>query len=136
LRDDLQNAVYLDMNESDAQIGTLPPAKVHYRLGDGHFKRGLNRAGQKVAAAERAVLQTKHHMQMETGFAVIALRDITDQAQHLALLAHLDRLVFLGGEIKPADLCRRECTDRRYRRAPVIFSRSANSVMDLKASSP
>ena len=70
-----------------------------------------------MTAANRVVLQAEHRMQMQTRAAVIALRDVADQVQHLALLVNLNRLVFPGGEIEPAYFCLRECSDRRYRSA-------------------
>ena len=70
-----------------------------------------------MTTAERTILQAEHGVQMQAGLAVVALCDVAEQAQNLALLVHLDRLVFLGGEIKPADLCLRECSDRGHRGA-------------------
>src|SRR5690349_10222528 len=68
-----------------------------------------------MAAAQRAVLQAEHGVKMEAGLTVIALRDIAEQAQHLALLADFDRLVYLGHEIEPADLRMCESADCRDR---------------------
>ena len=84
-------------------------------LGDNDLESWGDDARQEVAAANRAVLQSNHRMKMmQARLAIVASRDVADQAQHLTLLADVDRLVFLGCEIKPADLSR-EGADRRYR---------------------
>src|SRR5882762_3091449 len=60
-------------------------------------------------------------MKMKTGLAVIAASHVAHQAQHLALLTDIDRLVSLGREVEPADLRLFERADRRHRRTINAF---------------
>jgi hypothetical protein len=67
-----------------------------------------------MTTAERTILQAEHRVQMQAGLAVAALCDVAEQAQNLALLVHLDRLVFFCTEIKPTDLGSRKRPNRGY----------------------
>ena len=73
------------------------------RLDDGDFERRPHDALQEMAAARRAVLQAEHRMHVQAGLAVVADRDVAQQAQALALLVDLDRAVGLGAQVEPAD---------------------------------
>jgi hypothetical protein len=63
-----------------------------------------------VAAAHRAILQTKHRVEVKAGLAVIALRHIADQAEDFALLVDSDPLVAFSREVEPANLGMRDGT--------------------------
>src|SRR3546814_104283 len=79
----------------------------------------------QMTAARTAGRQADDRMQMQARLAVIAARDITDQAQSFALLVDGDRLVPFAVEIEPAELCAGECADRGDRRAAesVVFGK-------------
>ncbi|MDH2356298.1 hypothetical protein QCM80_37425 [Bradyrhizobium sp. SSUT112] len=64
------------------------------------------------------MLQAEHSVKMQAGLAVITLRNVAEQAQHLALMVDFDRLVRLGREIEPADLEKAPIAETE---APVIF---------------
>jgi hypothetical protein len=102
-------------------------------LSDNHLKGGGDDAGEKVAATNRAVLQPKDRVKMQARIAIVASRNVAQQAQHLALLADFDRPVFLCGEIEPADLRRGESADRRYRRTiePLLVGEFRDRVEGL-----
>src|SRR3546814_11836337 len=87
------------------------------RLGDRHFQCRMRDSFHQMTAARTAVRQADDRMQMQARLAVIAARDITDQAQSFALLVDGDRLVPFAVEIEPAELCAGECADRGDRRA-------------------
>jgi hypothetical protein len=55
-------------------------------------------------------------MKMQARLAIVASRNVSHQAQHFALLADIDRLVFPGAEVEPPDLGSGKRADRRYRR--------------------
>jgi hypothetical protein len=54
---------------------------------------------------------------------IVSLCDVTEQAQHLALLADLDRLVGFYSKVKPTHLRPRKRSDRGHRRARNLFAR-------------
>jgi hypothetical protein len=106
----------LGADQGNPEIGALLAPQVRRGLGDNDLKgRGYD-AREEVAATNRTVLQPKNRVQVETRPTIVAPRNVAHQAQHLALLADIDRFVFPGGEVEPADLSRGEGADRRYRR--------------------
>ena len=71
-------------------------------LGDNDLESGGDDARQEVAAANRAVLQSNHRMKMmQARLAIVASRDVADQAQHLTLLADVDRGTATCAEERP-----------------------------------
>jgi hypothetical protein len=58
---------------------------------------------------------------MQTGFGVIALRNVPYQTQDFALFIDRDRLVALGLDIEPANLGMFESADRSNRGAADVF---------------
>ena len=77
---------------------------------------GSHFALKQMTAARRAIRKSKHDMHMQAGSAVVADRDVTYRAQHLALFVNGDLPVALGREIEPADGRALEGTDRRQGR--------------------
>jgi hypothetical protein len=92
------------INQSNTKIGPLPAMKVLSPLGDHDLKRRTHNALEEMATTDTAVLQAENGVKMKAGLAVIALRQIPEQAQDLALLGDGDNPICLGGEIEPADL--------------------------------
>ena len=89
---------------------------------------------EQVAAACRPVLQAEHDVRVQDG-AVLALGDIADQREQLALLRHLDTAVVLGRAVEPADGGVLEGADGGDLRGFQIL-RAANCVSAATASSP
>jgi hypothetical protein len=58
---------------------------------------------------------------MQTSFAIIALRQIAEQAQNFALFGDGNNPIGLGGEIEPSDFGVCESADGRNRRARDSF---------------
>jgi hypothetical protein len=65
-----------------------------------------------MPASGGAVAQAEHHVDVKTGLAIIAQRNVTNRAQHLALLIHRDFAVGFRIEVEPADGGSFECADR------------------------
>src|ERR1700692_575865 len=62
-----------------------------------------------------AVAKPEYGVEMQAGLAVVALRNVADQAQYFALLIDGNRTVSPGSEIEPTDLRALERSDRRDR---------------------
>src|SRR3984893_265396 len=60
-----------------------------------------------------AVAKPEYGVEMQAGLAVVALRNVADQAQYFALLIDGNRIVSPGSEIEPTDLGALERSDRR-----------------------
>src|ERR1700733_5652349 len=71
-------------------------------LGYDGLQRREHSSLKQVAAACRPVLQAEHDVRVQDG-AVLALGDITDQREQLALLRPLDTAGVLGRAVEPAD---------------------------------
>src|SRR5579863_4914587 len=112
----------LNLDQGNPQISLLLPAQMRKGLGDGRLQRRPDRTCQKVPASQRTVLQTEHRVQVQAGLSVIALRDVPHQAHDLTLLIDADRLVFLRGQVEPANFGVGERTDSDYRRAVDLFT--------------
>src|SRR5258707_6528881 len=91
------------VDQGDAEIGALAAAQMRGRLDDGDFQRRPHDPAQEMAAARRAVPQAHDGMHVQAGLAVVADRDVAQQAQAFALLVDLDRPVSPGPQIEPAD---------------------------------
>jgi hypothetical protein len=106
------------------------PASLHQR----HLEGRLHQPFEKMAAAGRAVTQAEHDMNVEARFAAIVDGDVTECAQHLALLLYRDLAISLADEIEPPDRRFGECTECSQRRGAKL-SFSGNSEMIEKTSS-
>jgi len=88
-----------------------------------------------VTSPHAAIAKSEYRVEMQAGLAVVSLRYVPEQAQYFALFVDGNRIVPLGGEIKPPDLGAFERSDRRDRcRVNCLLIRKA--VMAAKASSP
>jgi hypothetical protein len=67
-----------DADERNTQVSTLLTVKMSDGFSNGHFEGRLHQAGQKMAAAERAILQANNRVQMKARVSVVALRYIPD----------------------------------------------------------
>jgi len=105
----------------------MPRSALFFRRSSTEFPSTRLRAGgshfalKQMTAARRAIRKSKHDMHMQAGSAVVADRDVTYRAQHLALFVNGDLpVVALGREIETSRLSR----SRRHRSpsgTPPIF---------------
>src|SRR5271156_4724143 len=68
-----------------------------------------------MSTACRPVLQAEYGMHEQCGVSVIPNCDVSDDAQHLGLLIHVDRVVLPRLEVEPPNLGPFESTERRQR---------------------
>ncbi|MCS3892092.1 hypothetical protein M2171_001225 [Bradyrhizobium japonicum USDA 38] len=105
-----------DIDQRYAEIRLLPATEVCRRVRDDNLKRGANLSFEKMSAPRRTVGKTQNHMHVKARLSVVADRDITDRAQHLALLRDLDLFIGLLLEVEPANGRPFEGADGRERR--------------------
>src|SRR5271156_4565307 len=68
-----------------------------------------------MSTACRPVLQAEYGMHVQCGVSVIANCDVSDDAQHLGLLIHVDRVVLPRLKVEPANFGAFESTEGRQR---------------------
>jgi hypothetical protein len=93
----------LDADQRNAEIGPFLAAQMCHGFPDRYLKGRLHHTGQKMASAHGAVPEPKYRVKVEACLAVVAFRDVPEQAENFALLADDDRLVVFRGEVEPAD---------------------------------
>src|SRR5580658_2591175 len=72
-------------------------------LDDGQFQGRSHDRPQEVPTACRSVAQAEDDMQMKAWLAFVALGNVTDGDEHLALLFDGDLAIALGVQIEPSD---------------------------------
>jgi hypothetical protein len=106
-----------DADQRNAEIGPLLAAQMCHGFPDCYLEGRLHHTGQKMASAHGAVPEPKYRVKVEACLAVVAFRDVPEQAENFALLADDDRPVGFGGEVEPADPGFGKGADRRHRGA-------------------
>ena len=91
------------IDQSNAEVGLLFPSQMGRCVDQHHLERRANRACEKMAATRCAVGQPENDVNVKTGLAVVADRNVSDGAQYLALLSDLDLFVSLLFEVEPSD---------------------------------
>lgn len=92
----------VQIDECDPEIWAHHLAQLRRGLGHDDLQRGEHQSLEEVTSARRPVRQPQDDMHVPDG-AVLALGDVTDQRQHLALLVDRDAAVLLSRTVEPAD---------------------------------
>lgn len=90
------------IDQRDAQFRNLGAAQMAGRFNNGDFKRWLHGCFQQMPTTSRSVTHPEHHMDMKARLAPAIEGEVTNGAQHFALLVYRDLAVGFRQKVEPA----------------------------------